>query len=200
MPKFLFLNGPPKSGKDTIVKELVQYTKFQHIKFSMPMKRAIAGLLDIREADVETYKDVTSPVLQRVGTTQKEYRDTLRELLIAFSEDFLKVKYGNDIFGRIFWQHAKQSAFQLIISSDCGFEEEVERVISNAGAHHCRLVRLHRDGTDFDGDSRSYLRDGLCSTWDITNDGTVHEVTMKVLRMLTQEFSVPLLKEPDWIK
>jgi len=200
MLKFLLLNGPPKSGKDTIVKELTQYVKFNHIKFSMPIKRMVAALMDIRESDLENFKDIQSPVLQPRNTTLKEVRDTPRNLLIALSEDFLKPKYGDDFFGRIFWQHAKGSAHNLIVSSDCGFEAEVERVISNAGAHNCRLVRLHRDGTSFDGDSRSYLRDGLCRTFDVPNNGTIHEVTMFVLRILVREFQEPLLKEPTWVK
>lgn len=200
MPKLLLLNGPPKSGKDTIVKELTQYLKFQHLKFSMPIKRAVAALLDIRESDLENYKDVGTPILQPAGTTLKEYRDTPRNLLIAMSEDLLKPRYGDDFFGRVFWQHAKQSASQLIIASDCGFESEIERVVSNAGSRNCIIIRLHRTGTTFDGDSRSYLRDGICPTWDITNDGSVHEATMMVLRLVTREFNMPLLKEPLWTK
>lgn len=198
MPKLLLLNGPPKSGKDTIVKELTQYVKFQHLKFSMPIKRAVAALLDVRESDLEAYKDIQSSMLQPAGTTLKEVRETPRDLLIAMSEDLLKPRYGSDFFGRIFWQHTKNSASSLIVSSDCGFEEEVERVISNAGSHHCILIRLHRDGTDFDSDSRSYLRDGLCHTWDISNNGTVHEAAMMVLRVLQKEFQIPLIKEPVW--
>ena len=200
MPKFLLFNGPPKSGKDTLVKELTQYLKFQHLKFSMPIKRMAAALLDIRESDLENYKDVQSHVLQPRETTLKEVRDTPRNLLIALSEDFLKPKYGDDFFGRIFWQHAKNSAHNLIVSSDCGFEPEVERVISNAGAHNCCLIRLHRDGTSFDGDSRSYLRDGLCKSYDVPNNGTIHEAAMAVLWIVKREFNEPLLKEPTWIK
>lgn len=198
MPKFLFLNGPPHCGKDAITKELTQYVKFQHLKFSMPIKRAVAALLDIRESDLEAFKDVQSHILQPAGTTLKEYRDKPRDLLIAMSEDLLKPRYGSDFFGRIFWQHARNSASSLIISSDCGFESEVERVVSNAGAHNCRLIRLHRDGTSFDGDSRSYLGDKLCRSWDISNNGTIHEAAMMVLRVLQREFQIPFIKEPIW--
>lgn len=198
MSKFLFLNGPPHSGKDAIVKELTQYVSFQHLKFAMPIKRMVAAMLDVRESDLENFKDVQSPVLQKRGTTLKEARETPRNLLIALSEELLKPRYGDDFFGRIFWQHAKNSSCSLIISSDCGFEAEVERVVSNAGAHNCRMVRLHRSGTSFDGDSRNYLRDGICRTWDIANDGTIHEAAMMVLRLLHREFNVPFIKEPVW--
>lgn len=198
--KVLLLNGPPRCGKDTIVKELIPYIKFRHLKFAAPMKRAFAALLDITESALEDYKDIQSPVLQRKETTTKEHRDTVRQGLIAMSEEFLKPRYGDDFFGRIFWQHAKNSAASLIVASDCGFKEEVERVISNAGKRNCVLVRLHRNGCNFDGDSRSFMPDGLCDTWDIQNDGTIHEATMKVLRLAQRELGAQLLKEPDWIK
>jgi hypothetical protein len=200
MPKILLLNGPPKSGKDTLVRELTPYIKFRHMKFAMPIKRAVAALLDVRESDLEAYKDIQSNVLQHKDRMSKEYRDTPRHLLIAMSEDLLKPRYGDDFFGRIFWQHAKNSAEQLIVASDCGFEAECERVISNAGKNNCILVRIHRDGCSFDGDSRSFLRDGLCDTWDIDNNGTLHTFTMKVLRLVTREMGLTLQKEPDWLK
>lgn len=198
--KFLLLNGPPRCGKDTVVRELVQYIKFRHMKFAMPMKRAFAALLDITEGQLEDFKDVQSPLLQRAGTTQKDGRDTVREGLISFSEDWAKQRYGEDFFGRAFWQHAKNSAEQLIVASDCGFREEVERVISNAGRRNCVLIRIHRDGCTFDGDSRSYMPDGLCEIWDINNNGTMHLFTMKVLRVISKEMGLTLLKEPDWMK
>lgn len=198
--KFLLLNGPPKCGKDTVTSELVQYIKFQHIKFAGPMKRALAALLDVPESAIEAYKDIPSAVLQHPGTVTKEHRDTIRQLLISMSEDWLKPKYGPDIFGRIFWQHAKNSALPLIIASDCGFRDEVERVIGNAGKKNCVLVRIHRADCTFDRDSRSYMPDGLCDTWDITNNGTVYDFTMKVLRLITREMGLTLTKEPEWIK
>jgi len=200
MPKIVLLNGPPKCGKDTVVRELVPYIKFQHLKFAMPIKRAVAGLLDIGEGALESYKDIQSTVLQRRDTGTKEYRDTPRQLLIALSEELLKPRYGDDFFGKVFWQHAKNSASDLIIASDCGFESEVTRVVANAGKNNCLLIRAHRVGTSFDGDSRSFLRDDICTTWDVNNNSTIHEFTMKVLRIITREFAMPLLREPDWIK
>ncbi len=198
--KLLLLNGPPKCGKDTVVRELVPYIKFRHMKFSMPMKRALAGLLDISEADVENFKDVRSSVLQRAGTETKENRDTLRDFLIDFFDNYLAKRYGEDILGRMFWQHAKNSPEQLIVASDCGKLAEVERVVSNAGRRNCVLVRIHRNGTTFDGDNRSYMPDNLCDTWDINNNGTLHLFTMKVLRVISREMGLTLLKDPDWTK
>lgn len=200
MPKILLLNGPPKCGKDSVVRALVPYLKFQHMKFAMPIKRAVAGLLDISEGAIEEYKDIQSPVLQHAGTSTKEHRDTVRKLLITMSEEWLKPRYGKDFFGRVFWQHAKNSASELIIASDCGFAEEVERAVYNAGKQNCFLVRIQREGCTFEGDSRSYLPDNICRTWDMTNNDTMHLFTMKVLRLLTRDMGMKLQREPDWTK
>lgn len=198
--KFILLNGPPRSGKDAITRELTPYIKFRHMKFASPIKRMVAALLEIQESTLENFKDVRSPVLQLAGTSTAEARDTPRNLLIALSEDLLKPRYGDDFFGRVFWQNAKNSAESLVVASDCGFESEVRRLVWSAGERNCFLLRLHRDGCTFDGDSRSYLPDGICRTWDIANDSTVHNATMKVLRIITQEWQVPLQREPDWVK
>lgn len=195
--QFILLNGPPECGKDTLAGELLPYLTFTHMKFAAPMKRAIASLLDIPQGEIEGFKNHKSPLFQHRDTSE---RDTVRQALISMSEDHLKKRYGDDFFGRAFWQIAKNVATTMVVASDCGFASEVVRVVGNAGRNNCLLIRLHRIGKTFEGDSRSYMPDGLCDTYDFDNNSTPHMLTMKVLRAIVNKFHPPLLREPDWIK
>lgn len=202
MRNIVLLNGPPGCGKDTAVSHLVPYLKFTHLKFAAPIKRMVCGLLNITVQELEETKDIPNKTLQRyfpeLITTRKI--DTIRDLLIALSEDFFKPRYGEDFFGRVLWQEAKRVVDDLVLVSDSGFQAEAIPVIRGAGQGQCRIIRLHRPLHTFESDSRSHLPDGMCITTDIHNDGTRHDLTMRVLRVIIREFNPPLLREPDWIK
>jgi len=192
MTQLVLLNGPPRCGKDTLVQQLVPYLKFSHLKFAAPIKRMVAGLLNVDMRYIEEFKEM--PV--------KTLRDeTIRYTLIRLSEEFMKPRYGNDIFGSLLWQEAKNAANKLVVVSDCGFVSEVNRVVASAGKANCLIVRIHRAGTDFSGDSRSYLPDGVCETVDIHNDGTLHWLTLQGLRVIMNKFpAVETMKTIDWEK
>ena len=198
MTQLVLLNGPPRCGKDTLVQQLVPYLKFSHLKFAAPIKRMVAGLLNVDLKYIESFKDnpVRSLILKETGV-----EDYLRQLLIATSEDFLKPRYGDDIFGNLLWNEAKNAANKLVLVSDCGFASEVNRVVQRAGARNCLLVRIHRTGTDFTGDSRSYLPNGMCETVDLHNDKTLHWLTVQGLRVIMNKFpAVEAMKEINWSK
>lgn len=180
-----------------MVRQLIPYLNFQHEKFAAPLKTRLATILDVHTQHIETYKDQEYPLLKRVdGKT-----DTLRQALIADSEDFLKQRYGNDIFGRLAVQRMFSSAHSLILFSDCGFQPEVEHVIRAVGRSNCLLIRMHREGRTYEHDSRSYLPNGMCTTVDVHNDDIVHNVAMRCLRHIMKNLQVKLLKEPElWVK
>jgi hypothetical protein len=195
MVQFVFLNGPPRSGKDTVVSHLVQYIPFRHLKFAAPIKRATAGLLDISASTLEDWKEKKPSIFHRSGSIM-EY-DTVREHLIWYFSA-LAFRYGDDILGRVLWQDAKTSARQLCIVSDSGKVEEVRYVIKQAGSSNCVIMRLHRDRCTFDGDNRSYLPDGMCATHDLYNDGSREKVAVFALHIIRKHFDVELLKEVSW--
>lgn len=197
--QIVLLNGPPKCGKDTIVSGLTQYLDFKHMKFAAPIKRMAAGLLDMRESLVEQLKDDEFSILCKETFNGEKYeygpKDTLRKLLIAFSEDFLKPRYGDRIFGRIAAREIKRSPTSLIIFSDAGFESEVEAVTSALGKGNTLLIRVHRNGCDFTNDSRSYLPDVAGTCYDIQNDDTISFAVAQVARRISRSFSIELKKE-----
>jgi len=129
-------------------------------------------------------------------------------MLIDMSEKWFKPCYGSNIFGRlcaIGIAEAIESADQLdsnvtgdntvVIGlpdvyaiSDSGFDKEADSVLQLFGNDDTLLIRLHRDGHSFEGDSRSYIDLDDVRTVDLNNDGT-------------SNFNTKLVKiVKDWIK
>lgn len=202
MHQVVFFNGPPGCGKDTIVSQLMPYLNFRHLKFAAPIKREVAALLGITVKELEECKDRQHKALkyyEQDNTIIPKYH-TPRQLLIHLSEKVYKPLYGDDFFGRIVVEDIKKTAAQLILMSDSGFEAEFFPVRDEVGRNQCLIVKVARDGCTFEGDSRDYLPHGLCKTVGITNDGTVHDLTMRALRVIVKQFNPPLLRDPTWIK
>jgi hypothetical protein len=169
----IWFNGPPKSGKDTCAKYVIDKLGINHclhIKLADPINKALRGLFS--HIDKETWnelrefkKDIKVDILMN---------KSLRDSFISFSEDWAKKFYGPDIFGiiaaeRIQLATKQNRSIHTVVFSDSGFVEEllaVKRVINNA-KHF--LIRIHRDGCSYKNDSRSYLSNVCETELDIQN-------------------------------
>lgn len=177
MGKIILLNGPPSSGKDTAarhIRELYNLLSFtddigdnHYLKninkrcildrMSMPIKRAFAGTMGLPITDdgiVEPWESRKEEIIPEFGISYRQWQ-------IDFSESFLKC-YRQEIFGellaaRIACRFQKNIA-NLIVIPDCGFSIEIDVIYHTFGHENILLVRCHRPGFTFQGDSRSYVR------------------------------------------
>lgn len=78
-----------------------------------------------------------------------------RKLLIHMSENVIKPSFGSDAFGKALVSQLPENG--IVFISDSGFPEELQPVIDHVGADNLLVVRIHRDGCTFEGDSREYL-------------------------------------------
>lgn len=123
----------------------------------------------------------------RVGERAGEVCLSIREALIYVSEVVCKPRFWVDYFGKV--RASKVESNQLIFDgSAAAFEvggeivcDEVPPLLERIGEDNCLLIRVHRPGYTFDGDSRRYIPDGVVpNIVDVYNDGTLEEFFTKV--------------------
>lgn len=180
MGKIILLNGPPSSGKDTAAKH-IQYV-FRELRpgndgynrplldrMSMPIKRAFAGTMGLpitEDGIVEPWESCKEEVIHDFGVSYRQWQ-------IDFSENFLK-GYREEIFGRLLVARIKRrfekGIANLIVVPDCGFSIEIDVLYEEFEREDILLIRCHRHGFTFHGDSRSYVRAPKgCAVFDPIN-------------------------------
>lgn len=180
--KCIFLNGPPRVGKDAAAKLVMNQLKdCYHFKFAKPLKDAVHAAfgLSIPTNGLESVKDEPQEYLGGL---------TPRQAYIGLSEDYLKPNYGSDHFGKAAANHLKNSGNTDVVISDCGFLDELEPVIALFKPENCLIIRLHRDGCDFSNDSRSYVYHPDVASADIDNNGTLEDLDKKIAYVINSEF------------
>ena len=156
MTKLFILNGPAGVGKDTIADVMVSSGACcEKVSFKSPMFDVAKGMLSSDEFDwfIENYnnRDEKEKPQKILGGK------TIREFMIWISESVMKPVFGNDVFGR---RLASSLGDGCYICADGGFASEIEPLID--ASVNVTLIRLHRAGYTFDGDSRSYIH-GVCA-------------------------------------
>lgn len=176
----IFLNGPAGSGKDTIgdvLRELLQSqltpsagfskskatpVRARTFKFADPIRAFMQNFLMISNAQLEQGKREGTQV--PIPNTSVTYR----ELMIRFSETFLKPVFGKGVFGVLAGEKIKSwfteteavgTELAVAIITDCGFEEEFHACAETIGADALYIgVQITRPEKTFSGDSRSYVK------------------------------------------
>lgn len=174
MKKVIILNGAPGSGKDEGAKHLVSMLKGEgvlsrHCEFK-------ERLFDI----TRVVYGITIPEWERLYTRENKEKPngrlqglSPRQALIHISEDIMKPSFGKDYFGKA---AAEDLTEGVNVFSDGGFIEEVRPIISKVGVKNVLIIRIHRTGHTFQGDSRKYLPDGFGPlVVDVENNGTLEE-------------------------
>ena len=170
MPKILFFNGPSRSGKDFAANLLSP----EVIRFALAddLKTRFEAAFGYTSRPKGRFKD--HPMLPPFAPV------TYRQGLISFSENFMKPTFGEAIFGDLLLDtiiqytmehHCPKAIFAI---TDSGFSAEAKPIVEYFGKESCALVRLHREGCSFLGDSRSYLSHesiGACQTFFVENPG-----------------------------
>lgn len=186
----ILFNGPPSSGKDEAAKFLRDNWDALDLpgnpilrRMSHPNKEAFAGLVgapidpDGIVAGWEERKDQPSSLLG--GKSYRQWQ-------IEFSEKFMKPLYGDDIFGRLFVEHAQRAADSTVyLVPDCGFEVEAQALTRLLPQANTYLVRIYRPGKDFTGDSRSYITANSTNMQtDIQNDSDLERFHHKLSTLM----------------
>lgn len=165
--RILLLNGPKRSGKDTTANFLaarveggVRIGIADHLKrVSHIMAFGPAGYaMDPNHFDA--VKEIPHPAFAGMSP---------RQFYIHVSERVLKPLYGEDYFGNRFVdavEAARAEGAKVVFVPDSGFREEAEPVVRKYGVENVRLVRVHREGCTYEGDSRKYIALADLGVWE----------------------------------
>jgi len=150
--KIVFFNGPPRVGKDTLVMGLLsKFPTAINIKFSTPLKTALPVFFGLTQSQID--------MLEQNKDAPRNYflGKSWRDVQISLSEDWAKPIFGKKVFGNITKNIIEnEDDTNIFLISDSGFQEEAAALVEQFGKENCLLIRLKREGTNFDNDSRSY--------------------------------------------
>lgn len=176
--KLVLLNGAPRSGKDTGADYLVRAYDAVAFKFSGPIKAAIKAAFDLSDEQVaylESVKDEPDDLL---------FGHSYRDVQISFSERYMKIVFGQEVFGHLAVRKIGNLRGSLLVCSDSGFACEAGPVLDAIGRENTLLIRVHRPGKTFAVDSRSPIElDGVI-TIDIHNDSTLPDYYSRLRRVV----------------
>lgn len=181
MPKIVILNGPPRSGKDSIANNLKGFLAIKFAGVLKKMTHAFYGMSDIPSDNFEEVKDLPSKAF---------YGLTPREAYIAVSEQYIKPVHGLSFFGYRLVERIKRTGHSHYVISDSGFYEETIPLIKEFGINNIYLFHLTRPGFGFDNDSRIYLDPlelGLKVMPELVNDSTMEDFIIKSTAMIQFE-------------
>lgn len=164
--RVIILNGPPRSGKDTLAKHLTtMFSHFHHKEFKSQLYKLLQVIYSLTDGQLQSIiKDEDN----KENPNELLDGKSLRQALIYISESIIKPNYGKNYFG-------KSASKNLVLNevnvfSDGGFIDEVLELTKVVDKEDITIVRIHRDGCDFSKDSRRYLDIDGIRTIDITND------------------------------
>jgi hypothetical protein len=182
----IFVNGPPRSGKDTIGRIVTEvFPQARATKLAHGLKVGTHALFaGLRGAD-----GAAAAAMARGANTDDAFEaskaeelpyffgTTPRAAYIAVSELLCKPLFGKEFFGRLVVDMIRRNPeVPLWVITDSGFEDEARPIMREVGADNCTLVRLHRDGCTFAGDSRGYIDLDVPTKLDLNNNGTLDEL------------------------
>jgi hypothetical protein len=169
MKTVIIFNAPPNSGKDACCEYLAKqynahHTYFKKALYDVAAKTSGLPLSYIRTVCTDRkYKEFKNAfmMVDREQVTPRQY-------LIHVSENVVKPLLGKSYFGNKIAEEIVNTPNNLIVVSDGGFEEELLPLL-NLPDTEVIVVRLYRDGCNFNNDSRKYFTDEFLDANNITS-------------------------------
>lgn len=156
--RVVLFNGPPRSGKDTAAASIPDATL---VRFAGALKCATHAAFGLPiDLDTEAVKDVAQDVFGGMSP---------RQAYIAMSEQAVRPVFGLNHWGSVLAARVVRSSARLFVIPDSGFASENPPLLEAVGADNVLLIRVHRQGKTFEGDSRSYIELPGVKTVDLLN-------------------------------
>ena len=142
--KLLLVNGPPRSGKDTVGEIVLDLYGATVVKFSAILKNqthALYGLTGeggkpLHHSHFENCKDTALEAFMGL---------TPRQAYIEVSERYMKPVHGIDIYGKLLAQSIAGER-GVVAVTDSGFVEEAQRLARDTSPSEMLNFHINRPG------------------------------------------------------
>lgn len=172
--KIIAFNGPPRSGKDTLKRLIIDEFIDKNIK--------TYTLSDILiEATCVMYGIGRDEWDERYHTDQKDepwellFGLSQRQALIGLSEEYLKPKHGGDVIAKMFLKRLEyfdECCDIDVLLIDTGFTEEFKHIVNSFGRDNVMLIRVKREGCDYSNDSRCDVQSSGVDNFAVIHNNT----------------------------
>ena len=175
MTKIILINGPAGSGKDTVASNLLTALPAgtaEIVKFAAPLKATAITLYC--NGDSRKFYEFDNDQEKKNKPSAQFLGKSCRQVQIDLSESYMKPMHGQTVFGELLRNYIdtqSDKGVETFLVSDSGFRPEAEVLVDYFGPQNVLLIRLHREGHTYEGDSRNYidLDDLDVETVDIQN-------------------------------
>lgn len=182
MGNLIFVNGKPRSGKDTVGKLILERCTGRIAKMTDPIDRAFKATFDLNHEAFTYLREELKDKATEVKPGLMPF--TLREWYIRFSEDFMKPLAGSGCFGAMaaesIWEDVRRG---VVVVTDCGFNSEVAAIMAARPAdieldcvYGLRVVRVGQEHTEWDSREAIRFRDFGIDSCVVGNHGTVEQL------------------------
>lgn len=185
--KWILFNAPKRSGKDVGADHLAMSSMESEysyrIGFAWPLKSMCHQMLGI-DPHCHAYDSEKDSMEVRIGP----HLMSLRQFYIHYSEN-LKILYGKDVWSEILFNSVQHhfgkfcmecsEKQKFVIISDLGFVSEIEYLSKKVKPENILVIRVHREGCNYEGDSRNFISDYMMPEGvrqcDIYNNHTLED-------------------------
>ena len=157
MKNVILINGPARSGKDTIAKYMKEELNKREINveilsFAEPLKQIIADTFDISLTTLEYYKNNADNIsIECIKENRNDFQvlevTNFRRILQRFGTEGMKPVFGNNVWANLVVQKIKQSNAEVFIIPDFRFQIEADTILKleNEDIAHCYFISIHSD-------------------------------------------------------
>lgn len=188
MIKLLLLNGPKESGKGVLTQYIQRHCNVSMYPCKDKLYQLVCDFFmvdplrfweiyddrELKERPMVEFKvtwenavklwDI-APKMRLQHDSKGGCNLTIRQAMVYVSELVVKPHFGSDYFGKVRAHKIAGDLYKpgsfLGIDDSTGFEGELPPVIDLLGQESLMLLRVHREGCDYDGDSRGYIPTGV---------------------------------------
>lgn len=161
----ILLNGPKYCGKDTAATALLEAfgAEASIFRFTVPVKEETHRRygLDVAYDHYEDQSVKDAPLPEFGGLSP-------RQAYIKVGDE-LRAEHGPDIVTRMLCDNISRSPIPVVVNPDCGGDGEAEGIVNLLGYDRVIVFRIHKEGHDYAGDSRSWVSSDKVRKIDIVN-------------------------------